>query len=129
MKSSVTEPSGREKGCCHRHPKLPLWRWLYEIFKIRSMPNFPGIDITTLPRISQIDCLPQNRVDPDEFEQKRRANKIDEQKNQLMAQTAALKEQSYGRKRTDYTSGILPPISQISMGEGNSLRIEAPRKA
>lgn len=80
------------------------------------MPNFPGIDITTLPRISQIDCLPQNRVDPDEFEQKRRANKIDEQKNQLMAQTAALKEQSYGRKRTNYTSGILPPISQISMG-------------
>lgn len=81
------------------------------------MRNFPNIDTTTLPRISQIDCLPQNRVNPDEFEQKRRAHKIDEHKNHIMAQTAAFKEQSYGRrKRTNYPSGVLPPISQISMG-------------
>ena len=32
------------------------------------MRNFPQIDTTTLPRISQIDCLPQNRVDPATFE-------------------------------------------------------------
>ena len=80
------------------------------------MRNFPGVDTTTLPRISQIDCLPQNRVNPDEFEQKRRADKIEEHKNQVMSQAAALKEQSYGRKRTQYPSGVLPPISQISMG-------------
>ena len=80
------------------------------------MRSFPGVDTTTLPHISQIDCLPQNRVDPDDFEQKRRADKIEEHKNQIMSQTAALKEQSYGRKRTQYPSGVLPPISQISMG-------------
>ena len=80
------------------------------------MRNFPDVDTTTLPRISQIDCLPQNRVDPDEFEQKRRADKIEEHKKQVMSQAAALKEQSYGRKRTQYPSGVLPPISQISMG-------------
>ena len=80
------------------------------------MRTFPGVDTKTLPRISQIDCLPQNSVDPDEFEQKRRADKIEEHKNQVMSQAAALKEQSYGRKRTQYPSGVLPPISQISMG-------------
>lgn len=80
------------------------------------MRNFPSVDSTTLPRISQIDCLPQSRVNPDEFEQKRRADKIEEHKNQVMSQAAALKEQSYGHKRTQYPSGVLPPISQISMG-------------
>ena len=87
------------------------------------MRNFPGIDTTSLPRISQIDCLPQNRVDPDEFEQKRRADKIDEHKKQTMSQAAALKQQSYGRKRTNYPSGVLPPISQISMG-GRQLPVD-----
>lgn len=80
------------------------------------MRTFPGVDTATLPRISQIDCLPQNRVDPDEFEQKRRADKIEEHKNQVMSQAAALKDQGYGRNRTKYPSGVLPPISQISMG-------------
>lgn len=80
------------------------------------MRNFPQIDTATLPRISQIDCLPQNRLDPDEFEQTRRAQKVDEHKKETMSQTAALKQQIYSRKRTNYTSGVLPPISQISMG-------------
>lgn len=80
------------------------------------MRNFPGVDTTSLPPISQIDCLPQNRVDPDEFEQKRRADKINEHKKQSMSQAAALKQQNYGRNRTNYPSGVLPPISQISMG-------------
>lgn len=90
------------------------------------MRNFPNTDTTTLPRISQIDCLPQNRLNPDEFEQKRRADKVGEHETHIMAQTAALKEQSFGRrgKRTNYTSGILPPISQISMG-GRQLPAEA----
>lgn len=80
------------------------------------MRNFPSIETASLPRISQIDCLPQNRVDPDEFEQKRRADKIEEHKKQTMSQAAALKQQPYSRKRTKYPSGVLPPISQISMG-------------
>lgn len=80
------------------------------------MRNFPQIDTTTLPRISQIDCLPQNRVDPEKFEQTRRAQKIDEHKKEVMSQADALKSQSYGRRRTNYASGVLPPISQVSIG-------------
>ena len=80
------------------------------------MRNFPEIDTSSPPRISQIDCLPQNRLDPEKFEQTRRQQKIDEHKKEIMSQTAALKAQSYGRRRADYSSGVLPPISQISMG-------------
>ena len=80
------------------------------------MRNFPATDTAALPRISQIDCLPQNRVDPEEFEQARRKQKIDDHKKEIMSQAAALKVQRYGRKRADHTSGALPPISQISMG-------------
>lgn len=93
---------------------------------VKLMRNFPTTDTRTLPRISQIDCLPQNRLNSDELEQKRRADKIEEDKNHIMAQTVAMKEQGFGRrgKRTNYTSGILPPISQISMG-GRQLPAEA----
>lgn len=80
------------------------------------MRTFSKIDTVKLPRISQIDCLPQNRLDPEEFEQARREKKIDEEKKQLMSQTSALKTQIYSRKGTGLTSGLLPPISQISLG-------------
>lgn len=80
------------------------------------MRTFPEIDTSKLPRISQIDCLPQSRRDPEEFEQTRRQHKIDEHQKEIMSQTAALKAQSFGRRRTDHSSGTLPPISQISMG-------------
>lgn len=76
------------------------------------MGTFSKIDTVKLPRISQIDCLPQNRLDPEEFEQARREKKIGEEKKQLMSQTSALK----GRKGTGLTSRLLPPISQISLG-------------
>ena len=80
------------------------------------MRNFPQIDTTTLPRISQIDCLPQN-VDPVKFEQERRAQKIEEHKKEAMSQASALKGPHYGRhRRTNYGPGNLPPISQVSMG-------------
>ena len=88
------------------------------------MRNFPPIDAATLPRISQIDCLPQNRVDPAEFEQARRKQKIDEHKKEIMSQAAALKVQSYGRRRPDNSNGVLPPISQISMGGRQMTAIE-----
>lgn len=80
------------------------------------MRTFPKMDTATLPRISQIDCLPQNRLDPEQFEQWRRQKKTDEQKKEIMSQRAALKTQIHSRRRNDYTSGVLPPISQISLG-------------
>lgn len=76
------------------------------------MGTFSKIDTVQLPRISQIDCLPQNRLDPEEFEQARREKKIGKEKKQLTSQTSVLK----GRRGTGLTSGLLPPISQISLG-------------
>ena len=79
------------------------------------MRNFPQIDTTTLPRISQIDCLPQN-VDPVKFEQTQRAQKIEEHKKETMSRAAALKGPHYSRRRINYDPDNLPPISQVSLG-------------